>query len=55
MPHVCQPLAINPFHRLLAARRAIDMEPLRIVIARERHDLVFGERCGAAIDDAARQ
>ena len=40
MPQVCQPLAISPFHGLFAARSRVDVEPLRIVVAREGDDLV---------------
>ena len=44
MPQVCQPLAMSPPQWPLAARFAIGVEPLRVVLAREVDDLLLAHR-----------
>ena len=53
MQQVCQPLAIRPLKNECFAASGIDMEGLRVELAREGDDLLLGEGVAAHLDGVA--
>ena len=53
MAIVCQPLAASPWKNVALAAIGIGVEGLRIVLAREAQDFLFGDELGAARESLA--